>query len=257
MIVMHSRWFLAPLSLSLVLASFGIAWGQSPAGLEVRAQIAARQSTVLSSEIAGKILKLPVREGEGFREGDVIAALDCDVYTARLAQADAQVSTAERKTEALRMLDQRGATRKIDLDIAEIEVAAAKAEQRLAAIDVSRCTIAAPFAGRVAEAKVQRFQYVQIGQPVIDIVSDRDLEVELLAPSLWLTWLKMGTTFSVSIDELAETFPAVVTRIGARIDPVSQSVKVYARVDGTFPDLMPGMSGLARFTPTAQAAAGQ
>ncbi len=130
-------------------------------------------------------------------------------------------------------------------------MAAAEAEERLAAIDVSHCSIKAPFSGRIAELKVQRYQFVTLGQPVLDILSDRELEVELLAPSRWLAWLKPGTRFAVHVDELDKDVPAIVTRINARIDPVSQSVKIYAKVDGDFPDLTSGMSGIARMNPTA------
>lgn len=227
-------------------ATYGVAAEQA-AGTSVRAQLMARHSTVLSSEIAGKITTLPVREGQSFREGDVIAAIDCSSYEAKLAQTDALANAAERKAEALKLLDLRHAARKIDVDLSVIEIDAARAQRQLAAIDVSRCRIAAPFSGRVAQTKVQRFQYVQAGQPVIDVVSDRDLEVELLAPSLWLSRLRVGTGFTFHIDELGESFPATVNRLGARIDAVSQSVKVYATIDGGSSALLPGMSGLATF----------
>lgn len=47
----------------------------------------------------------------------------------------------------------------------------------------------------------------------------------------------------MQIDETGKTYPAKFIRIGARVDPVSQSVKVAAAIDGRFPDLMAGMSG--------------
>ncbi|MBB4574634.1 efflux RND transporter periplasmic adaptor subunit [Rhizobium lentis] len=192
---------------------------------------------------------MPFREGESFRQGDEIAAIDCATYEAKLSLADAQVRRGERKVAALTVLDKKGATGKVDVDLAEIEVLAAKAEYSAAAADVSRCNIVAPFSGRIAELKIRRYQYVSAGEPMLDIVSDHDLEVELLAPSRWLSWLKPGATFAVRIDELNRDFPAVVTRTGARIDPVSQSIKIYARIDGDFPELIPGMSGLALIAP--------
>jgi RND family efflux transporter MFP subunit len=227
--------------------------GEDFGGIDMRAQLIARRTTILSSEIAGKILQLPFREGEAFKEGEEIAAIDCAAYRARLLRMDAQVNHARRKAEALRFLDKRGATGKVDLDLAESDLDAAEAEQRLAAIDVSHCSIPAPFSGRVAELKVQPFQYVTTGQPVIDILSDRDLELELLAPSQALSWLKLGASFTVRIEDLGRDFPAVVTRIGARIDPVSQTVKIFGRIDGDAPDLIPGMSGTAHLAPRAEA----
>jgi hypothetical protein len=53
----------------------------------------------------------------------------------------------------------------------------------------------------------------------------------------------------VRIDETGKTYPAKVTRLGAKVDPVSQSVKVVAAIDGSFPELIAGMSGKIALTP--------
>jgi RND family efflux transporter MFP subunit len=232
-----------------LLSGKDLALAQTAEGTGIRAQLVSKSATILSSEVAGKVVTLPFRDGEAFREGQEIAAIDCATYQAKLSIADAQVRRGERKVEALKVLDKKGATGKVDVDLAQIEVLAAKAEYSAAAADVSRCNIVAPFSGRVAELKVRRYQYVSAGEPMLDIVSDHDLEVELLAPSRWLSWLKPGAAFAVRIDELNHDFPAVVARIGARIDPVSQSIKIYGRIDGDFPELIPGMSGLAVIVP--------
>lgn len=214
---------------------------------EVRAQLTPRYSTTLSSELAGSITSLPVREGQSFSAGDTLVTMDCTSHDARLAQADAQLRRNERKARALRLLDQRGATSKLEHDLAQIDVAAAQAERDLVAADVARCTIAAPFAGSIAALAVKNYQYVPAGEPIVTILSDQELEAEMLVPSRWLPWLAKDARVSLHVDELGRDFPLVVDRIAANIDPVSQSVKVFARVDGNFPALLPGMSGLARF----------
>jgi membrane fusion protein (multidrug efflux system) len=242
------------LTLALLICTSTVSAAAEDGASDVRVQLIARNTTVLSSEIAGNILQLPVREGESFREGEELVAIDCAAYRARLAQMDAQVNRAARKLEAQRLLDKRAAIGKAELDLAEIDLDAARAEQELAALDVSRCSIKAPFSGRVAERKMQGFQYVTVGQPIIDILSDRDLELEMLAPSRFLSWLKPGATFVLRIDELGRDFPAAVTRVGPRIDPVSQAVKIYGRIQGEFADLVPGMSGIARLAPRAETA---
>ena len=41
----------------------------------------------------------------------------------------------------------------------------------------------------------------------------------------------------------------VVTRVGAEVDPLSQSVKVFGEFQEPQNDLIPGMSGRAKFNP--------
>ena len=100
-----------------------------------------------------------------------------------------------------------------------------------------------------AEQKAREQQFVQPGQALLDILDDSVLELEFLVPSSWLGWLKVGTAFQVEIDETRKRYPAKFIRIGARVDPVSQSVKVAAAIDGKFPELIAGMSGRVQIQP--------
>ena len=94
-------------------------------------------------------------------------------------------------------------------------------------------------------------QFVQPGQALLEIIDDSVLELEFIVPSRWLAWLKPGYAFQVRIDETARSYPAKVQRIGARVDPVSQSVKLVAAIDGRFPELIAGMSGQVALSPPA------
>jgi hypothetical protein len=84
---------------------------------------------------------------------------------------------------------------------------------------------------------------------LLDILDNRNLEVELIAPSRWLSWLKAGYGFQIRVEETDKTYPAKVTRLGGRVDPVSQSIKVIGVISGEAPELTAGMSGRATFLP--------
>jgi hypothetical protein len=72
-----------------------------------------------------------------------------------------------------------------------------------------------------------------------------------VVPSKWLAWLKSNHSFQVAIDETGKSYPAKVQRIGAKVDPVSQSVKLSATIDGKFNELIAGMSGRVLMSPPA------
>ena len=108
----------------------------------------------------------------------------------------------------------------------------------------SKCRIQAPFRGTVVEQKVREDQYVQLGQPLMEIIDDSNLELEFIVPSKWTAWLKPGYKFQIKIDETAKQYPAKVSRVGAKIDTISQSLKVAGVIDGRFSELRPGMSGI-------------
>lgn len=234
------------------LAAAPLAGAAEPGGAEIRAQLSPRRSTVLSSEIAGQIDELTLREGERFKEGQRLVALDCSLHRARLAKAQAQLQEARKTYEVNSRLDRLGSVSQLEVEAAAARQAGAEAEVSLMRGLVERCAVAAPFAGRVADMKVKRHQFVAEGQELMEILDDRDLEVETIVPSRWLSWLQPGRRFTVRLEETGRDYQAEVTRLGARIDPVSQSIKMFGRVLGSHEELLPGMSGRAVFDPPGQ-----
>jgi membrane fusion protein, multidrug efflux system len=110
-------------------------------------------------------------------------------------------------------------------------------------VQLGKCSISAPFSGRVAEQKVREQQYVQPGQAVLELIDDTVLEAEFIMPSRWVAQVRTGSVVRIAVDETGREYGARVLRLGARVDPVSQSIKVVAAIDGRPADLIAGMSG--------------
>lgn len=210
---------------------------------EIRAQLMPRRYTTVAAEIGAKINRIPVAEGGAFKAGQLLVGFDCSLQQAQLQKAQAELDGAAQTLKSNQRLAELNSVGQLDLDLSRSAVNKARAEIGANQAVMAKCGISAPFAGRVAEQKVREQQFVQAGQPLLDIIDDSVLELEFLVPSRWLGWLRVGSGFQVQIDETGRTYPAKFIRIGARVDPVSQSVKVAAAIDGRFPDLMAGMSG--------------
>lgn len=216
---------------------------------EIRAQLAPHRYTTIAAEIGAKISRLPVKEGGAFKAGQALVGFDCSLQQSQLNKARAALSGSETTFQANKRLAELGSIGKVELQVSEAEVMKNRAEVSSVGTILGKCSIGAPFSGRVAEQKVREQQYVQPGQAIMEIIDDSVLELEFLVPSKWLAWVKPGTRFLVSIDETRKDYPAQVQRIGARVDPVSQSVKLVAAIDGRFPELIAGMSGRVNLAP--------
>lgn len=216
---------------------------------EIRAQLMPRRYTTVAAEIGAKVNRLPLPEGGTFRAGQLLVGFDCSLQQAQMQKARAELQGAEQTLKTNQRLAELNSVGKLDLDMAQAAALKARAEVVAHQAVLGKCAIAAPFSGRVAEQKVREQQYVQPGQALLDILDDSVLELEFLVPSRWLSWLRVGGTFQVQIDETRKTYPAKFIRIGARVDPVSQSVKVAAAIDGQFKELIAGMSGRVQITP--------
>jgi RND family efflux transporter MFP subunit len=176
---------------------------------------------------------------------------DCSLQQSLLQKAKAEQNGAQLTVKANQRLLELNSIGQLELDLSRAALDRASAEVGAQQAVLAKCSIQAPYAGRIAEQKVREQQFVQPGQALLDIFDDSVLELEFLVPSHWLGWLKVGQKFDVEIDETKRTYPAKFLRIGARVDPVSQSVKVTAAIDGQFPELIAGMSGRVKVAPPA------
>jgi membrane fusion protein (multidrug efflux system) len=221
----------------------GAAMAQNMAAADIRAQLTPTRFATLSAELGAKIARIHVREGERFRAGQALVSFECSLQEAQLEKAKAQVFAAQGTFEGNQRLVKFNAIGDVELRNSEAELLKAKAEQSYLQATVSKCQIAAPYGGRAGEWKAREQQFVQPGQPVLEIVDDGSLELEFILPTAAVANLRAAGKFRVAIDDTKKSYLARFVRAGAKADPVSQTTKVIAVLEGYHPELMAGMSG--------------
>lgn len=236
--------FMASLCVPATLANeLDPASGEAP----IRGIIRSIHQATLATDMQARIVKLPLREGQHFEKGDLLVEFECDRIRAELdaAQADHRANIATRdNSRSLKKLNAAGA---FDVTIAEAQAEKSEAAVNAAKIRVRHCVILAPFSGRIVDLLVNEYDMPASNGALMRIVDDKNLEVELIAPSTWLRWLKPGKAFSLTVDETGSTLTASVAEIGAAVDAVSQTVKIIGRLMAGTDGVLPGMSGTATF----------
>ncbi|MBB3962834.1 efflux RND transporter periplasmic adaptor subunit [Rhizobium metallidurans] len=213
----------------------------------LRGIVRAADEASISSDLGFAIATLPFKEGESFRKGDILATFECGDIQAQLKSAEAAMAAAKIALANDERLARSNAAGKF-----EVEISRAKADQAAGEADayrskLGRCTIKAPFDGRIGAMPSRAHETPEPSRPIMHIVASNDLLVDVLVPSVWLRWLREGQQFSLSVDETAKTLPIDIVRIGATVDPVSQTVKVTGRFSGDAAGILPGMSGPTQF----------
>lgn len=217
----------------------------------IRILLSPALETTLVAQMMGRIQQLDVGLGSEIEKDNTLVLFDCVESQARLDMAKAEYDGAHQNLRVktnLRKLDAAGD--------AEVAIANAEARRTKASIDLSKaqlalCEIKAPFDGRVAKIYVKQFQGVNVGDPLIDIVSAGPLKIRLNVPSTMLKSLRVGAAFTVHVHETDTSYPATVTAINSRIDAVARSIELEGQLDDSFSELLPGMSGIALFAGAA------
>ena len=216
---------------------------------DIRVQVVAHNAASLGAPMSGRLAEFPLRDGERFQQGQVIARFVCGEQEGALAHARALLAEKREILATNSKLHTLGTGSGLDFHVAAAQAEEAAAEVQIATAQVDNCVVKAPFPGRVAGVSARPYQFVGLGQPLIDILDDRTLDLELFLPSRWLSWLKPGTAFAVTVEETGKTYDAVIERLSGRVDAISQSIKAYGRLTATPPELLAGMSGKAQITP--------
>lgn len=222
--------------------------GDAPSSSSVQARgvLRARNQAMLASELSGRIVELPFSEGESFSKGDILARFDCSAYQAQLNAAQAASRGASEELAHNKQLAALNSVGRYEVARADAKLSETQAQSQVYQVQIKRCSVIAPYDGQVVQRKVQRYESVSAGAPLLEIVDNRTLEIHLLVPSRWLGKLKADQTFTFTPDETGQPLQATVKRLGARIDEGSQTLLLVAslpKADG----LLAGMSGTAYF----------
>lgn len=195
----------------------------------VLGRLVARQRGVVAALTRGPVSEVTVDAGDRVAAGDVILRIAMDrisqtrnLAAAQVQLARAQVTTAKAeldlanqelaRLERLRQSsafsparydDQANAvqTKISEVGEAEAAVAAAIADLRIAEIDVRLAEVRAPYDGVIIERHTQRGAYLNIGDPVVTMVNDQDLEVAAEVPSNRIGGLLPGRSVRVSFGQ--------------------------------------------------------
>lgn len=223
--------------------------------------IAASETMRLSFAVGGKLLDVPLREGERITAGQVVARLDPVDAEREIANANARLSAA-RSRQALadkeyrrqQSLFERGfVTRaafdrvvaaleaaRSDVNVAEIELDAAR--ERLA-----RTTLVAPNDGVVTRLLANRFEEIAAGVPVYEVAVTANWQAEVLVPEQLLTAIALESVVSVTLPALSDVeLSARVSEIAAETE-AGNAFRVKSRLEAAPEGMRSGLTAAVTF----------
>jgi membrane fusion protein, multidrug efflux system len=204
--------------------------------------------TTLSSTVAARISVFNASLGSTFKEGDLLVGFDCDENLAKVDMSKAELAASIEQHEAKVKMQGLGQASDVEVALAASAVNKSKAQLQLNQTQVTQCKLIAPFSGRVSKVSVRNHMTVTPGMPMLELVNDGPLKVKLNAPSRLLPRLKAGGRLDIAIDETGARYQTAIGAVNSRVDPVSQTVEVEAKLTRSYRELLPGMSGVADFS---------
>jgi membrane fusion protein (multidrug efflux system) len=196
----------------------------------------------LAAEIDGRVVSLDVPEGRLVETGHVLARLDDAEHRAAAAVTRARRTNARDRLKRLESLRAQSVSSEQALDDAQSEFDAASAAFAEASTRLAKTTIAAPFAGVLGLRQVNVGQYVESGDPIVEITPVDALELRFAVPQRHAGEVAPGQKVLGRVGSCGASFEGEVAAVDPRVDVATRSIRIEAIVPNPGGTLLPGMA---------------
>ena len=230
--------------------------------MPVIGRFVAKESGVVATRIAERVHKMQVQVGDRVEKGDILVELASDrldsqiqILKADLIRMESQLAKeiannrkmkqthkrilALRTSSAFRKDREEDSERDLEISKemvirAKADILQSKAKLKMGKIALQDANIKAPYPGVVLKQHTLPGNYVRIGDPIITLLNDTDLEIEVDVPSIRALDLKPYTNVKANLQN-GLSFNAVIRAIIPQENSQTRAVAVRLTAkDGPF-----------------------
>ena len=221
------------------------------------ASVIALNDSRIAAEVTARVARVHAGVGGMVRAGQLLLELDATDYRLALAQADAQVTAARARVALAEQRFQQALTLrkkqfvsddavlelKTGVQAAEADLEVAQAQRAVAARNVEKCRIVAPFAGVVLERQAQVGATATPGASLLRLVDLAPPEIEAQVQAIQADELPRAT--ELTFDGQDRRYPVKLLRLSPVVE-VAARTRV-ARLAFAGPAAPAGSSGTLRW----------
>jgi RND family efflux transporter MFP subunit len=219
--------------------------------------VVGRYEIPVAFQVSGKLAVSNVDEGSVVQPGDLLMQVDpediqlsVDSSQSQLTSAEAESSLAKNNFDRSSSLYESGALSKADYESAQTAFNAAQAtlnqataQYQEASNQLQYCSLYAEDAGAITDVTAEVGQYVEAGTPVLTLVKNGDLEVEINVPENRIDDLYKASQIKVTFWALPDlSLDGQVREVAAMADPVANTFMVRISLSNPPPELKLGMT---------------
>jgi len=221
-------------------------------------RLVARQAGRVAAQVAGAIADMKVEVGDRVEKGQVLAVLNAEALVAQMGVVEGELLQAHAQLDfdkSDRKLAEHGLRRQKDLKKSgafskakyedwvqkvaranasvarrKAEISTKEASLRMKQINLAWASIKAPYDGVVTQRMVETGSYLHVGDPVVYMISDSVLEIEVDVPSRRVAGLKPGVTVVFNLDN-NQKFEAKVRAVLPSENPLTRTRMVRLEPD--------------------------
>lgn len=199
------------------------------------ATLAADKEAEVLARVSGVVEKLLCEEGDVVAEGAGLLLIDNKEYQFRLEQAEAAHKDLESRMQRMEKMREQDLVSTEEYDKVVNDLAAAKAAEGMARLNLSYTRVVAPFAGKIVTRNVDPGQTVNVGTQLFVLSDFTPLLARVHVPSKEFNKLKPDQPVDLVLESSGIKLKGRIRLVSPTIDPSSGTIKVTVEIN-EYPD---------------------
>lgn len=196
----------------------------------VQGSVMADDMVDVTSEVAGRILRITVDEGDAVRRGQLIAVLDDEQIQKQIAELETSLSLASTVYERQKRLWEQNIGTELQYLEAENNKERLEKNLELLKVQLEKTKVYAPAGGVVDREVLQTGELASPGMPILQLLNTSDLKVVADVPENYIAAVQRGERVKVTVPALGYEAEGPVSLIGRTIDPANRTFKVEVKL---------------------------
>jgi len=195
----------------------------------------------LKAEMAGRLIKLNLREGATVSKGQLIAKINDNELQAQLVKLEYNAALNRSREERQKKLLKIEAISQEEYDIAMNNVSTTQADKDLIMAQLEKTEIRAPFSGTIGLKSISEGAYLSPGTPIVTLVQTNLIKVDFTIPEKYARDIRLGSTVQLGLDGDVARYSARVVALDPKVDENLRTQRVRAILPNPGRLFVPGM----------------
>ena len=215
--------------------------------VDVQGSVTSDEIVAATAEVAGRITRLTVDEGDNVRRGQLIATLDLESLDKQIAEIETSLSLARETYNRYQRLWDQNIGSEIQLLQSKNQVERLEKSLETIRFQQGKQNVYAPISGSVEMVFTKQGEIAAPGAPIVQILDTRKVKVVVDIPETYINAVRRGQMVKVTLPALNRELDAKVTNLGRTIDPNNRTFEMEIALSNNDGTLKPNLLAEVRF----------
>lgn len=209
--------------------------------VEIQGVVESDKNVLVSSEVAGRVIDVLVKEGQKVSQGQVLVRINGDITANSISEVENALKLAEITYKKQKNLYDQHVGTEMQLLQAENQRDALKKQLETLRAQYAKYTITAPVSGTIDNVPVNPGESIMPGMPVVRVVNNSTLKVSAAVSEKYVKAVKIGDAVKVKFPGIDMEVDAKVGATGQIINPANRTFDMIVYLNQTNEILKPNL----------------